>query len=479
MQEVMGTQVEIFRDEVLFCYPFQSDLEQLLSTKMDMHLVSRARGDNYETIVHNLVIDLRSKRILDDFIKAFLQDRPKSTLLFQLWDNILASVGETIFYSVYEKVLPDGAEDWQETSKNRLEILEKLDRFRKLDMFLSNLINCQNINISIPDYLRKLIRTPEPEIQKTNELSKLEAYLLIFIDKSSEHDKPFLLKSWLLENDDSDAKIPINQDIGAFYRSKLPQYQALLDGDDNYTGIFCRFDDIENIVDQVIQEAEDKLWLKDYNLKIEIFLTPDLLNKEVEWWSMTTNDDGDKVCLGTKYTVRMRLSNRLRPRNLKSNLPQWRDNWKKLHEFYQDKSIQEIFELYENCDCSNWEAYLKDFTSKIDYQQKFGLRLNYESSETKLLDLFKAIWSAAIPIVCWTRLNPQSSLYQEVNTDNSINAQKLCDLCEHVKKIRYQAYDPTTKSKNPNHVGAHLSVLWENPYRLPPDALIKLRILGE
>ena len=66
-----------------------------------------------------------------------------------------------------------------------------------------------------------------------------------------------------------------------------------------------------------------------------------------------------------------------------------------------------------------------------------------------------------------------------MNPDNSINEQKLCDLCEYVKTIREQAYDTTTKTKNPNHLGSHLSVLWENPYRLPPDALIKLRPPGE
>jgi len=480
MLTLNGTQVTIFRTEVISCYPNHEHLDVFLHGKMDVRLSAIAKGDTYEIVVFNLIRDFDAQQKLNLLIKNILADRVNSTLLINLWTNILAKVDETIFYSVYEEVRPDGATDWQETSKNTQEILQELDGLRKLDLFISKLINRKDIAIEIPDCLREFIKPLYPTVQETNDLlTKLEAYLLIFINSSGDHEKPFLLKSWLLENDDSDTKIPNNQDLGAFYRSKLSQYQTLLDRNNNHAGILCKFGDIENIVDQVIQETEDKLWTKDYTLKIEIFLTSDLLGKEVEWWSMTINDDGDKIYLGTKYTVRIRLSDRLRPKNLKSTLPQWRDNWKKLHRLYKDKPIQEILEPYGNCDYGDWEAFKKDFSTKIDYQQKFGLRLNYESSEKKLLDLFKAIWSAAIPIVCWTRLNPQSSLYQEMNPDNSINEQKLCDLCEYIKTIRYQAYDPETKTKNPNHLGSHLSVLWENPYRLPPDSLINLRPPGE
>ena len=113
MLTLNGTQVTIFRTEVISCHPNHEHLDVFLHGKMDVRLSAIAKGDTYEIVVFNLIRDFDAQQKLNLLIKNILADRVNSTLLINLWTNILAKVDETIFYSVYEEVHPDGAIDWQ------------------------------------------------------------------------------------------------------------------------------------------------------------------------------------------------------------------------------------------------------------------------------------------------------------------------------------------------------------------------------
>ena len=50
----------------------------------------------------------------------------------------------------------------------------------------------------------------------------------------------------------------------------------------------------------------------------------------------------------------------------------------------------------------------------------------------------------------------------------------LCHLCESVRQAREQA-DAQTEE----HLGLHLALLWEDPYRLTPNVMLELKTPGQ
>jgi vWA-MoxR associated protein C-terminal domain len=58
--------------------------------------------------------------------------------------------------------------------------------------------------------------------------------------------------------------------------------------------------------------------------------------------------------------------------------------------------------------------------------------------------------------------------------DEILAFQPLCHLCESVRLTRAQA-----DAQAEEHLGLHLALLWENPYRLTPDIMVELKQAGQ
>lgn len=54
--------------------------------------------------------------------------------------------------------------------------------------------------------------------------------------------------------------------------------------------------------------------------------------------------------------------------------------------------------------------------------------------------------------------------------DKILTFKPLCNLSESVRRNREEAADAQTEE----NLGHHLALLWENPYRLTPDAMLEL-----
>ena len=95
------------------------------------------------------------------------------------------------------------------------------------------------------------------------------------------------------------------------------------------------------------------------------------------------------------------------------------------------------------------------------------------ATKAKTKELFKAILTATTPIAIWTRYDIPD--FDHVSAiDEILTFKPLCHLCESVRQTREQA-DAQTKE----HLGFHLAILWEDPYRLTPNVMLELTTPGQ
>lgn len=90
-----------------------------------------------------------------------------------------------------------------------------------------------------------------------------------------------------------------------------------------------------------------------------------------------------------------------------------------------------------------------------------GLKIAPAPQKVGEESIFAAIVSSAIPVALWVRENL-------INLDCECEIDKIleCDiqkLPEIIKVKRFEAENPKTD------IGHHISLLWDDPYRLPPD----------
>ncbi|MGL5940641.1 MAG: hypothetical protein ACRC2S_09675 [Waterburya sp.] len=183
---------------------------------------------------------------------------------------------------------------------------------------------------------------------------------------------------------------------------------------------------------------------------LEFFLSTELLNQDIDRWEI---DDDDNLCvpIGFQYQVVVRSYERLLFKYQK-HLPVWKQKWDNLKQF--GESI--CAELFVNGD-EDWRKLMV----QLDSESVFGVML------TKTPDLgtgspLSVIQRTATPIAVWTRADLENiDSQQEINDLLQCLVKKLRSV---VREKRKNAF-PQPQDQD---LGHHLSLLWEDPYRLPP-----------
>ncbi|NEQ62199.1 MAG: hypothetical protein F6K53_34265 [Moorea sp. SIO4A1] len=100
---------------------------------------------------------------------------------------------------------------------------------------------------------------------------------------------------------------------------------------------------------------------------------------------------------------------------------------------------------------------------QLSQQNVIGLKLLKAPPTIGKGSVFAVILKAAIPVALWLRQNLSKNCQEQV--DGLINCCCIHELPEAVKKKRLEdlPMPPDT------HIGHHLSLLWEDPYRVPPS----------
>jgi hypothetical protein len=149
-------------------------------------------------------------------------------------------------------------------------------------------------------------------------------------------------------------------------------------------------------------------------------------------------------------------------------LSKWYESWGKVREILQNEPIQENFEHLQEMETFNCQL----LSSKL--KEKIGLKVTCTHSQSIRQDLFRAILTATTPIAIWTRADI-ANLDQVTAINEILTFKPLCNLSESVRQNRRKAANAQTEE----HLGHHLALLWENPYRLPPDTMVGLNSPGQ
>ena len=382
-------------------------------------------------------------------------DNFESISLDSLRDFDFSSISQKSVQKAYQDALPTDADLWGSAEGNTEEILKKLAEFRKLFQFFKGLSQDKNVPKEIRELFEKM--ASELAVKKQNENvkyfseNKLQSYLIATLSPNDNNGNKFLLNAWLIVDD-------LTKDLSKFV--------SLLDKNEQQIGKICNLNEVSLELNQFLEKALRLLRGKNYCLTIEFFLPTDLMGMEIDRWKISdpVNDD---ITLGIKYPIRLRSLERLDLRYLDRYLSQWLDSWHKVRKLLENKPNQECFETLVKIENFDWESLRGNLKKKI------GLKVTCHHPKSMRKDLFKAILQATTPLAIWTRTDIPN-LDQVTAIDEILTFQPLCHLCESVRQTREKADAQTGE-----HLGHHLALLWENPYRLTPDIMRELIQTGQ
>jgi hypothetical protein len=350
---------------------------------------------------------------------------------------------------IFSQALRNSLElDWSVASKDSTKNIKNLEKLGSKQ--LQNLITCLEQLEAINCSESQDGSTPLAS-SASKELNIVQSYLLIVLRPETDTDK-YRINAWLIP------------DETALDRNDSYQGFESLDIDDMQTGVTCCFDEVPKKVNAFLQECLDRLldYNKDYHLTIELFLPDKYLCTDINCWQF--QDDNERLTPLTKhYTVLLRSSRRLERKYQRLHRSNWRKNWNKVEQDWQLPASKgfHLLKQMKDFDRGTLAALLRA-EQKIGIQAACALPLEEDQKEL----LFGAIHDAATPIAVWFICDDDiPNLEDNVPIFKELTNTPLGKLPDYIKKQRLFAH---AKKPPEQHLGYHLSILWENPYRLPP-----------
>jgi hypothetical protein len=266
--------------------------------------------------------------------------------------------------------------------------------------------------------------------------------------------------------------------IHLYNLSKTPQLleEIPLDISDNPAekGVLCTFDQVRELLATLVQETEGKLaqsqlkkrlGYRRYHLTIEFFLPFQHLGESVDLWVVPDLDD--PIEIGRNYRVSVRSYDRIRHPGLLNRLEiAWEKFTTLISQPIVSSTTDEHFEHIKKIENQSWADY------EINPDSKIGLKMSCPPPglAADQVKLFKAIIRGSFPLVLWTRC-PQLSEMENWETvlDRFITWDLLNNLgtmLDTIKSERRQAFGEGRNNAS-QFLGYHLSVMCDNPNRLP------------
>lgn len=368
--------------------------------------------------------------------------------------KILATLDRSVLVQSYRKCLRDEDLDWLDAEPETVQaILSNLQQVRDrpsgysaVAEFLIHLISDAIVPQSgsnalmkwgeenVENFLGVLKQIKKTQKQRQNQS---ESYLMIVIRRSDEKSavrspkSKYFIDAWFILNSQT-----YKRESGAGCEPLTISQQALV------------FDEIAALLPSFLGLCSRYSPSK---LVFEVFLPLELLNQAVDRWEF---DDGlgFPVPIGCQYEVLVRSYERLAP-NYRLYWKQWQDKWKLL-----EKYAESACPGFASGDCDD----LKDLFVKLSAQDTVGLRLAKAPEHTGKGSVFALLLKTATPIALWVR-SSFSGLDCQAEMEQVLNC-CILQLPTIVKDSRLNAL-PLPPDK---HIGHQLSLLWENPDRLPP-----------
>ncbi len=271
--------------------------------------------------------------------------------------------------------------------------------------------------------------------KQVSEATNIESRLWIILNEAGTSDQYKLESAYYIkdinnyrrDNKDSYQKIEVESQEN-IKRSQLQDRQ------------FC-FPDLQKIIDKT---PPDK------SLRIEFFLPFNSLDLTPDNWFI--NDDYDTYPLGKQYPVVIRVLERLGYKKPYKYASIWQENWNP--QYINQLSKQGLI-------CC--EIRSDEISRRLRREEKLGVHC-ISPIETHNKKPNVLIMQRGLPIALWFRRELNSRCKTEIKIYRRLLKTSLTKLPQELCDTRQ------AELENEQHLARHISLLWDNPTRLPFDA---------
>ncbi len=297
---------------------------------------------------------------------------------------------------------------------------------------------------------QEMILKKTEKISQINE-QKQEPCLLVCI---TEENNVFRFRCWLIK------------DIKNYNDSQVQERNDCKPLTATEGEVIKKTDKIEQqiIVDYLKKVYQEALQLSGCVIEqLQVFCPYKLIEKQIEPIDLLTIDEKPSFApptMGVNYQIAVRFSERLKiVKDRETYL--WEDKCELLRK-NQGKILSQMPEP-EVCNFSDINPL--ELFRKLISNEVIGAKLEIlpQSDRENVMEVF---YSAGIPFALWVR-ESKSSNCQETLADICQNC-KLENLSSHIREKRREAWG------NPNHIGNHLSLLWDDCHLVPPNHLLEM-----
>ena len=296
------------------------------------------------------------------------------------------------------------------------------------------------------------------QIQESQEqrLEKSQPAIVITITRSDEASTQsqdgeiyYQLESWLIE------------DMGTYQTKKTGFHSLLAAGSPDNAPCLLEemLQNITHLLDRLISKQVKHCQGCENYPQIHVFLPLELMHLGVDVWSIDSGSNRSNY-LGHDYLVFIHCANRYDGNYRK--MPSWKKLWKR-HQGLLLESAQNVFvEGHDN----NIDDLKKILYYAVQEDCKaVGLQVTDAPVNTEYL--VNQLLYFGLPIAIWSRSNLAESAHQ-TQVKELLTECYLETLPLRVKNKR----SATCLSENTkeNHIGHHLSLLWDNPHFYPPKS---------
>ncbi|OYD95153.1 hypothetical protein CDG77_10530 [Nostoc sp. 'Peltigera membranacea cyanobiont' 213] len=366
---------------------------------------------------------------------------------------------------IYQTCSPD---DWQNPLPDKLEgILVELkkmpqgeSKYTVIEKFIARLVIDSEIPQSLSEQLKiwaksningysELLKLISTQIQ---ELTNKTPYLIVAIRRSEQDsltnpnkEDCYFLNAWLIpdantynsQNNSGCKQLFYPKNVIETKQSKLKNKETLtLKQIPQAINIF---------LNQIGEYSSSKLI-------IEIFLPLELINEAVDCWEIENEFGLEEIKLNRDYKVVVRSTERLLPTYSRYK-GFWQEKWQTLQKIIKT-SVLSAFVLWNDDD-------LKKLSIELRKENAIGIKLQQTPIKTGKGSVFAVILSTATPVALWLRCHLPECNHQ-------VDGLLECCIEELTEAIAQKRLEALLEPEN-SHIGHHLSLLWEDPYRLPPS----------
>ncbi len=269
--------------------------------------------------------------------------------------------------------------------------------------------------------------------------------------QAQEGETHYQTNAWLIEDIET-------------YRSQKTGYHSLLASDCPEAAPCLLENLLQKITDLLnhflVEQRRVCEYCQNYP-QVHVFLPLELMHLGVDVWLLNSVTNRRPEYLGHDHVVVIRCANRY-DRNYRKG-PSWLNLWKR-HQNLLEESATDVFVLGHDKDLDELMDILEGAVqpdSKV-----VGLRVN--QAPLNIEELCYELLDSGLPLAIWPRCDNLLTLSPKTELSNLLDA---CCLNQLPATVQGKRYETRKKKNSPDcHIGHHLSLLWDDPYLVPPKS---------